>query len=160
MTRTQTTSYRHAQIKFNDWLIGKGLRLIKTTDLGMRKDDEGWDHFVYTVEVTSRHMPYREDKPNLTESYEFDYRMGLAHKQRPKLYELMSSLLSDAMCVLNANGFEDFARDLGYDPDSRKAEKLYHQIEDNNAKLAKLFGTTDLVKLYEEAAPLLEAAGL
>jgi hypothetical protein len=56
----------------------------------------------------------------------------------------MSALLSDATCVLGGRGFEDFCGDLGYDPDSRKAEKLFNQIVENNAKVCKLFRTTDL----------------
>jgi hypothetical protein len=36
--------------------------------------------------------------------------------------------------------FEEWARDLGFDPDSRKAEGMYKAVQASTAKLSKLLG--------------------
>jgi len=45
----------------------------------------------------------------------------------PTLEEVIYCLFSDAQCVMNGESFEDFAAEFGYDEDSRKAEKVYHE---------------------------------
>lgn len=133
------------------WLTGHGIRLTKVEDLGMGRNDDGWEHFVWTLTVENRYMTPC--------SYQFPYRQGTAHTQKPTLVDIMSALLSDASCVLGRD-FEEFCGDLGYDPDSRKAESLYATIVENNTKLCKLFRTTDLDGLLAKYEPLREAAGL
>jgi len=44
----------------------------------------------------------------------------------PELHNVLESLASDAMCVWDGETFEDFCHDLGYDADSRTAERVYH----------------------------------
>jgi hypothetical protein len=146
------SNYKAGQREVMRWLTGYGIRLVKVDDLGMARDDDGWEHFAWTLTVENGYH-------NPPVKYEFPFRQGTAHTQKPTLVDLMSSLLSDASCVLG-NSFDDFCADLGYDPDSRKAEAIYHQIEENNAKLAKLFRTTDLDALLAKYEPLREAAGL
>lgn len=59
---------------------------------------------------------------------EFPFWMGAAHgKTRPTAVEVMDCLCADAAGIENATGFEDWAADLGYDPDSRRAEAIYKQ---------------------------------
>lgn len=57
---------------------------------------------------------------------EFEPRKGepLAVKL-PTLADILSSLLSDGGAFFNAESFEDWARNCGYDTDSRKAEGIY-----------------------------------
>jgi hypothetical protein len=52
--------------------------------------------------------------------------MGHAYPMTPEgVSSVLSSVILDARSVLDADGFEDWARDFGYDPDSRSAEKMY-----------------------------------
>ena len=47
---------------------------------------------------------------------------------------------------INLTGFEDWACDLGYDPDSRKAEKIFKTICKQAERLKKFLGE-DLYKI-------------
>ena len=49
---------------------------------------------------------------------------GAAHENEPTPADVLSSLLVDA-AVEDYTSFEDWAADLGYDPDSRKAARTY-----------------------------------
>jgi hypothetical protein len=144
-------NYKAGQREVMRWLTAQGIRLKKVEDLGMKRDDDGWEHFAWRLTV--------ENWRGGGASYEFPYMQGTAHTAKPTLVDIMSALLSDASCVLGRD-FGEFCSDLGYDPDSRKAERLYGQIVENNAKVCKLFGTTDLDELIERYEPLREAAGL
>lgn len=58
----------------------------------------------------------------------------------PKLNTVLESLFSDASAADQARDCEDFARELGYDPDSRKNEKLYKQCLKISKDLHRLLG--------------------
>lgn len=58
----------------------------------------------------------------------------------PTLDMVLSSLASDANAYLNADGFEGFCEDFGYDTDSRAAERTYNACKDVFLELTKLFG--------------------
>lgn len=148
-------SYVQGQRAFRGWLTGHGIQLVKTVDNGMVRDEKNWEHFSYTLTVNNRYAEF-----NNPTSYEFPYRQGTAHTSPPKVIDIMSALLSDAQTVVQEPEFASWAESLGYDVDSRAAEAIYQQIKANNAKLCKLFRTTDLEALLEKAAPLMEAAGL
>ncbi len=65
------------------------------------------------------------------------YAMGFAHIGDPKLEDVLDCLGSDANCIDNTNGFEDWASDLGFDKDSRSDEKIYQASlkSDNDLKI-------------------------
>jgi hypothetical protein len=52
---------------------------------------------------------------------------------------VLEALLSDAS-VAGYDQFEEWAADLGYDPDSRKAEKVYQACVEQTAQLRQLLG--------------------
>jgi hypothetical protein len=145
--------YKAGRNAISQWLTDYGIRLVKVVDLGMGRDDNGWEHLSWTLTVQSRRYP---DPPT---QYEFPYMQGTAHTKKPTLVDIMAALLADASCVAGRE-FEEFCGDFGYDPDSRKAEALYNKIIENSAKLCKLFRTTDLEAVLEKYEPLREAAGL
>lgn len=60
------------------------------------------------------------------------------------LYCLLSE--SDAM---DSPTFESWASDLGFDPDSRKAEQTYRACIENGLKLRRAIGEANIVKLRE-----------
>jgi hypothetical protein len=58
----------------------------------------------------------------------------------PKLSEVLDCLASDAASFDNAQSFEDWASDYGYDTDSRKAERTYLAVQKGAVKLRKFLG--------------------
>lgn len=71
---------------------------------------------------------------------------GYGHNgKEPDVCEVISCLASDASS-LEGNDFESWCSDLGYDTDSRKAEKTYKVCERQAAKLRNLLGDV----LYDE----------
>jgi hypothetical protein len=67
---------------------------------------------------------------------------------RPTFPDILDSLRSDAECAYPT--FEEFAAELGYDPDSRSAEKIYLACCETERKLRGLVGGKGMVELLEE----------
>jgi hypothetical protein len=55
----------------------------------------------------------------------------------------------DAQCVGDGQTFEDFASDLGYEEDSRKAEKIFQGCRDEYFGMLRLCGCELLDELGE-----------
>ena len=68
------------------------------------------------------------------------FSQGSAHKKPPTLAEVLDCLASDASGVDNAQSFEDWASEYGYDTDSRKAEKTYNICVQQAQELKALLG--------------------
>jgi len=80
----------------------------------------------------------------------YEERQALLNYTEPEpvtLDEIIYSLHMDATCVCFGETFEDFCDELGYDNDSRKAEKFYHACRDTLATLIRM--GVDLEKLGE-----------
>ena len=102
---------------------------------------------------------YNEDFPNsnpwdVTLRYQrrqmtVPFYTGSALTEDPTAYDVLYCLLSDADVENYGSDFESWASDLGYDPDSRKAEKIYNQCVAQTKKLHKLLG--DDFDLFFEA---------
>jgi hypothetical protein len=84
-----------------------------------------WEHNAWKVTLT-----YQGRRLTTT------YNTGMAHKE-PEVAGVVSSLILDAKVE---GTFEEFCRELGYDPDSRKAEKIYRACARIAPKVRKLFG--------------------
>lgn len=67
---------------------------------------------------------------------------------KPNTLDVIYSLLLDAD-VLNSDSYEDWASNTGFDPDSRKGEKLYKQALEIALKLRNALGETVLNELTE-----------
>lgn len=66
---------------------------------------------------------------------------GFAHTGKPPTAEeVLDCLASDAASVENSPELQDWCSDLGYDPDSRKAEQIYNVIVAQAVKLKRLMG--------------------
>ena len=68
------------------------------------------------------------------------FSQGSAHKKPPTLAEVLDCLASDASGVGNAQSFEEWASEYGYDTDSRKAECTYRICEKQAQELKALLG--------------------
>lgn len=117
-------------------------------------DKTAQDHFVVTLEYKDRKMEG------------IDYWMGIGHRvnqkgetfpikfgrktlydmeqekqykpRKPKVEEVLCSLLLDSIALDNT--FEEWCSELGYDTDSRKAEKTFNESNSLGKKLKKLLG--------------------
>lgn len=58
----------------------------------------------------------------------------------PSTHDVVACLASDAAGFQNARSFEEWASEYGYDEDSRKAERIYRQVERQTRKLENLLG--------------------
>lgn len=70
------------------------------------------------------------------ETLEVPFFTGLGLTGEPTAADVVGCLLSDWSGWFNSTGFEDWALDYGYDPDSRKAEATYRKVE----RSARAFG--------------------
>ena len=68
------------------------------------------------------------------------FSMGPALCRDPELGEVLDCLLADAWGLANSRSFEDWAAELGYDEDSRKAEKTYRAVERQTRQLREFLG--------------------
>lgn len=69
----------------------------------------------------------------------------------PKTLDVVSSLLLDSS-VLDAGGFDEWASDLGYDTDSRKAESIYRACLEIALKVRNGLGESAMAELREAAS--------
>lgn len=75
-------------------------------------------------------------------------KQGLA----PKPADVLHSLLSDGEAFFDGLTFEDWCDNLGFDPDSRKAEAAYRACDDIGRNLARMFSLDEIAQLREAAS--------
>lgn len=112
-----------------------------------QKIDDKWeaDHWKCTLR---RQMP--DDTRRSMVVY---FSKGLGHKGAPPTTEeVLDSLASDASSI--DQRFEDWCSDLGFDTDSRKAERIYNACVKAAGKLKKFLGPDDAAVLIEECERL------
>lgn len=73
-------------------------------------------------------------------------------KVAPKLEDVTHSLLGDGSAYFDAQQFEDWAADLGYDPDSRKAEATFKACDEIGRAMSRAFTPEQLAGLREWAS--------
>jgi len=77
------------------------------------------------------------------------FSMGYAHTSEPTAADVLDCLASDAVTVDCAGSFENWAADLGYDTDSRKAERTYRICQQQAEKLRAFLGEHYSTILYQ-----------
>lgn len=112
---------------------------LKSTFL--KRDEKGASH--WEVIVYYRILPSKDVNAITT-----SYHMGSAHKDEPRIADVVHSLISDAQCA--ADSFEGFCSEFGYDADSIKALGIYKACKKNAIKIARLLGED--LKEFEQAA--------
>lgn len=71
------------------------------------------------------------------------FKMRTAHANEPDVETVVDCLISDrdlTNCYKDV-GFETWAIEMGYDPDSRKAERIYKQMLKQTEKFENLIGS-------------------
>lgn len=72
----------------------------------------------------------------------------------PDLATVLDCLASDCSGIDSASGFEEWASELGYDADSRKAENIYNACRDSYRKLEHMLGRTAMQSLLNDVERL------
>lgn len=74
------------------------------------------------------------------------YSQGSAHKDAPKVADVLDCLCSDATCP---DTFEDFCSEYGYDTDSRRAERTFQACLKSRDDLREFLGDDFDAVVYE-----------
>ena len=90
-------------------------------------DAQNMNHFKVTLKRAGKQMTLY-------------FSQGYGISGEPDAASVLNCLASDSSSVESARSFEDWARDLGYDPDSRKAEKTFKVCEKQAERLKKFLG--------------------
>ena len=80
-------------------------------------------HFLVTLKVGRRSM-------------RLHFSQGSGHTAEPTAADVLDCLASDASSVNSARDFEDWASDLGYDVDSRKAHATFEACQKQAEQLS------------------------
>lgn len=73
-------------------------------------------------------------------SFGLYFSTGTSWTKQPVIDDVLNSLASDAAGYENAQSFEDWAAEYGYDTDSRKAEKIYRTVKRQAEQLKRTIG--------------------
>lgn len=126
---------------------GKGIETDYSKGIGLRIKRErigGTIRFAYRGD--KRYLPlHLLWKGGLTLSDVEE--LGTYFPEDPTAAEILSSLACDVRDIENGSSFETWANDLGYDPDSRKAEGIYRQCEKAYRELGSMLGRENLAEL-------------
>lgn len=68
------------------------------------------------------------------------FSMGQTQTREPQVHEVLDCLASDAASIENSKSFEDWASELGYEEDSRRAERIYQVCVRQAEKLERFLG--------------------
>jgi hypothetical protein len=68
------------------------------------------------------------------------FSQGSAHTEAPTAQDVLSCLAMDSAGFENADNFEDWCGEYGYDTDSRRAERTYNARKDQAIKLMEFLG--------------------
>ena len=81
---------------------------------------------------------FRRDRT--PKSFSVYYSMGSAHTGPPDAPGVLDSMRSDAGSFDDAGTFEDWARSMGLDADSRKAEAIWKHVKAQTERLKRFLG--------------------
>ena len=73
-------------------------------------------------------------------TFTLHYSMGSAHTGSPAAPSVLDSVRSDTGSFEEGGTFEDWARNFGFDADSRRAEAAWRHVKDEVARLKRFLG--------------------
>ena len=68
------------------------------------------------------------------------FHQGSGVEREPDAARVLDCILSDASSYESARTFEEWAADLGFDPDSRRAERIYRAVQKQTENVQHLLG--------------------
>lgn len=98
-------------------------------------------------EVTGKRYNARKDGTAIVARMTLYFSKGIGHHgAEPTVNEVLDCLASDAAIVENSGDFAGFCSELGYDEDSRKAERDWKATEHQTDRLKRFLGD----ELYDQ----------
>lgn len=83
------------------------------------------------------------------------FSMGLGHAGKaPEAADVLSCLAMDSLAVDNADTFEEWAKEMGYDTDSRRAHRSFMISKRQSERLRKFLGEDAYKQLLYDTEPL------
>ena len=111
-------------------------RYITTGDTS--ETGENWPHHRYSVSlVREDHRPY---------SINTEFKSGIGNTTEPTALDVLYSFIAD---LVNGESFEDWCGNLGYDTDSRKAEKVYLACLKQEENIKGMFTEAEIEELQK-----------
>lgn len=110
---------------------------IEAHGIDMETETIGAEENPYMPDFQGHHYKctfFRGDDPK-NSYFETYFAMGYAHEDAPTAEQVLEAIASDVSGVHYARGFEDWASDLGYNPDSLSALKVFENIQKIEAAL-------------------------
>ncbi len=101
-------------------------------------------------DFTPGHRPYKVRLTYQHRAMTTPFFMGPALEHEPTAEEVLEALLSDASTFESTRSFEEWAAELGFDSDSRKAARIYRLTKMQTDKLKRLLSTDYEVFLYAD----------
>jgi hypothetical protein len=145
--KDKDTDMSNENITIADFIEAHGLTLVATeTDTNPNMDPKDWpgaSHwYCQILSTVGGKVP----------AFFAYFSQGSAHKGPPDLATLLECLASDARTIFDAQTFEEWADELGYDQDSRSAERTYNTTRAQTARLREFLG--DALETLLDAEPL------
>lgn len=106
------------------------------------QDGQLWQHYAYKLRLT------RKDENGRRKSLTVAWKQGLGLKDAPSVAEVLYNVAGDAR--FGRDDFEEFCANLGYDSDSREAEKTWRACQSQERKLARFLGDALASELIED----------
>ena len=144
--------YKEAAARLDAAFAASGLRAVARGGY-LTTDDDNWRHYAWLVEY---HAPGA--------LVSFDWKAGTAHvlkhKHRadgspapkpPNPAEVLGRVCVDFLAA-DGQRFEHWAADFGYDPDIRKAERIYQECLAIGDKLRRLGLSREEIEAYAALA--------
>lgn len=124
-----STNEKTTAVSIEEFIQAHRIRMsAEQVDRNPQMDDFEGDHWKCVLRVGTSRMTVHFSK-------------GYGHHgAEPQVSEVLDCLASDATSFENARSFEEWARDYGYNTDSRKAEKTYRAVEKQATALRRLLG--------------------
>lgn len=121
---------KNAQTRKSLKTLAKRVRLQFTFGAAMPRDkQEEWQQKANGYRCTLIYKGRR---------YTFDFWQGPAITEDPTAVGCLDCLLSD--CTAVDGSFQDFCGEMGYDSDSRKAERVYKACQNVRKQMERLLG--------------------
>ena len=100
---------------------------VEWADSNPNMDSRDMNHYKVTLRMGRRQMTT-------------PFSQGFGITGEPTADDVLDCMASDATTVDNGDSFEDFCGELGYDTDSRQAERIYKATQAQTAKLKRFLG--------------------
>lgn len=121
-----------------DYVKRRNITVEVTEEHGLVRDE--WSQFPHYKFTVTLHVG---DDGNSHEGITWNQGTGVKTTPDEDPATVLDALVSDATAYLDNSSFEDFARDFGYDEDSRRAERLFNDCKKVAEWLPELLGGKD-----------------